>query len=523
MDFSGPSSGMQSELPIAKKEVFIDEKRLDLVFKTSYNVPAMQNSIAMIARYLFADGIEISQGDAILEKKRDFDNHLMTYYRRFGEEAIRWILCAGLVPMTICLLKESQEYIPVCVKPGSGKILCTYKNHRASYEFRENGRMKSNTKVVVLGGFGYDPTINGELTSLISSLLPMEDASSIFLDCATMSERTRSAPPFILQKRQIDQKKDRVLGVDYGAYGDAPFSEERDEHEIWRRDEYGIEKLRMMNQRVEEVYYQRNPRGIGYGASTPSINCVTNQNHVLVQEDMEMVKQVTLPQSRADLVGFLQFNNSEVYNTLGIPESMATGTKSSRARDFESSSDLFKTTILWWKRVIASLLTISYNYIYAYDDAEHVLNGFSKKTGNPVSKLSEDAIYAIQKNNKFTVNLPIPPFTTTTELVMFYQQGALTEEEYCSYLRRRANLGPLQDVPFIPPRAGQIQTEDGIASGSNGVSMKNSSKNTKQSKRRDRQDSSDESSDEEEKEKKKKKKKEKENLSTRMEKTNIRD
>lgn len=437
-------------------EAVVNMDRLMLAFQLSYNVPAIQNSIGIINRYLFADGIELTHDEKNLEIDKEFQGHLVTYYQRFGEDAIRWILCAGVVPMTFCFLDDTREWIPVVPKVGSGHIRSIYKNHRQKFVFHEYGPKMQNSQVIVLSGFGYDPTIQGQLTSIINCLLPMETVSSILLDCASIAEQIRSNPAYVMQMRKDVNKPQNRLGVDYGYYAEYDVSDERNEERIWRRDNASLERLRKQNEQLYDMYYAPNPLNnveIGEdGQIVPKRPWEGNEFHV--PDSFELVNQ-PMPQTRSDLINILQFNNSEIYNTIGVPENMAVGNVGARTGDSEAVNDIFKTTILWWKRTIAKLMTICYNMIYGYSDAEYILHQFFDLTKIDPKILTEDQIYALQKDNKMCINLPIPPFITTEELLMFYQQGALTPEEYCNYLRRRANLGPLEKVPYAPPRAGE--------------------------------------------------------------------
>jgi hypothetical protein len=434
----------------------VNTERSALAFNLSHNVPAIQNVIGIINRYLFADGIEVTHDQQPLETDKEFQKHLALYYQRYGEDAIRWILCVGVVPVTFSYLDDTKEWIPVVVKPGSGFIRSIYKNHRQKFFYYDYGPQTHNNQVIVLSGFGYDPTIQGQLTSLVNCLLPMETVSSVLLDCATIAEQIRSNPAFVMQMRKDANKPQNRLGIDYGYYAEFDATDETNEERIWRRDDSGFERLRRQNEALYDMYYAPNPLNnveiSDDGRILPQRPWEGNEFHV--PDNMELVNQ-PMPQTRTDLIPFLQFNNSEIYNTLGVPETMATGNLNTRVGNSETVNDLFKTTILWWKRTIAKLLTCSYNVIYGYNDADYILHRFLDTTKtNPLS-MTEDQIYAIQKDNNIAINLPIPPFITTQELLMFYQQGALTTEEYCNYLRRRANLGPLDKVPFTPPRAGE--------------------------------------------------------------------
>lgn len=308
----------------------------------------------------------------------------------------------------------------------------------------------------MLSGFGYDPTIHGQLTSIVNCLLPMEAFTSILVDSAAVTEQARSQPPFIYQSRKDAKGGPGRLGVDFGYFAEYDSTDERNEQFMWRRDQAGIERLKQMNQEIYDTYYAPNPLNkvqLGPdGCLKPPAPWRGNEHYV--PENFELVNGPT-PQSRSDFVNILKFNNDEIYTTFGVPKSMVTEEVSARASNAEAVNDMFKTSILWWKRTIAKIMTICYNMIYGMSDAQYILKRFFDLTNTSPESINEDQIYALQKLNKVEINLPIPPFISATELEMFYKAGALTSEEYCNYLRRRANLQPLDKPPYIPPREGE--------------------------------------------------------------------
>lgn len=438
-------------------EATIDPTRLAQVWGATTSVPALQNALGVIMRYLFADGIEVLHGGEAKKTDPEFQTHLAGYWQKFGEEVIRWIVTAGVVPITFCLL-ETGEWIPVVEKHGAGYIRSIYKDHRQRFVYYEYGPRGANSQVTVLAGFGYDPTIHGQLTSLSNCLLPMEAFTSVLVDSAAVAEQIRSNPAYVYQTRKDTSSGPGRLGVDFGYYAEYDTSDERNEAHMWKRDRAGIERLKRMNQEVYDTYYAPNPMNKVNVDANGALGTATpwEGNEHFVPENMELVTS-PVAQTRTDFVDILKFNNDEIYTTFGVPKSMVTEDTGSKSSNSEAVNDMFKTTILWWKRTIAKIMTISYNMIYGMNDAQYILNRYYDLTKTGPDCISEDQIYALQKLNKFEINLPIPPFISSAELEMFYKNGALTPEEYIGYLRHRANLKPIDKVPYIMPREGELE------------------------------------------------------------------
>lgn len=459
----------------------IDPERVSLAFNISYKDPTIQSCIGLISRYLFADGIEITKNNEPLDTKKDFQEYISMYFQRFGEDCIRWILCAGVVPVTFCYVEETKEWIPVAAKPFSGDIWSSYSNHRQRFTFHDK-TINQNNRVIVMSGFGYDPTINGELTSLVNSLIATRLSSSVMMDCATVAERIRSNPAFVLQRRKDVTHSTPRLGVDWGFYSEYDTADEKNESHMWHRTQRDIDHLKSLNSTIYDMYYNTgapNQFDLGpNGEMLPTKPWVKNEYYL--PESMELTNQ-PLPQVRSDLIAIMQFTNTEIYNTLGVPENMFNGTVS-RAGSAEAVNETFKKTILWWKRTIASLLTSCYNLIYGPYDATYVLDTYFNISKTNPKDLNEDHIYALQKDNKIVVNLPIPPFITNSELQSFYQQGALTPEEFINYQRRSANIPPIEKIDYVPPR-GDEQEENTNKSTS---TTKTTEKKDKDSTKRER-------------------------------------
>lgn len=131
----------------------VDTERSDLAFNMSNNVPAIVTSISVINKYLFSDGIDITHNGTKLIKNSEFDRHLRDNYKKFGEEAMKWIYCVGVVPITF--VKKNQDIVPVVVKHGSGYISTHYEDFEQTFQYHSFDVGQDSDKVVVMSGFGY--------------------------------------------------------------------------------------------------------------------------------------------------------------------------------------------------------------------------------------------------------------------------------------------------------------------------------------------------------------------------------
>lgn len=413
-------------------EAVVDEQRLKLAFRLSYEEPSIQTSLGIITRYLFADGIEVMRGNEPIETKNDFNTYLLRNFRKMGEDGVRWIMCAGVVPLSF--VQVGDTYIPVVERPGTGQIVSVYENHRQTFKYvsyNAFGAKDPSQGVVVIGGFGYDPTYDGRLTSLVNCLSHKQTLQAVLMDCAATAEAIRANPTFVLQTRKDNSQTNTLAALDYGVIAEYDGLNAGAQQRYYKDQSFrdAIKALDDDTPMISRIPLDPN------GNLAPA--APWKGNMVNVPTNMELVHQ-RLPEVRGDLITVMRFTNSEVYNTLGVPEVMATGATTTKGSNADTITDMFKMTILWWKRMIGELMSIVYTYMYGREDAEY----FVKSARRFKKNITEDLLYDMHRGSEIHINLPIPPFLTTQELILFYQNGAITEDEYINHLRHMANLPP---------------------------------------------------------------------------------
>lgn len=443
----------------------VDTERCNLNFSLLHSVVSMKLAYNIISNHVFSEGIEITHGGEVVRTNKDFERFLSIYYVRFGKDAMKWIMTVGLVPITFVYLEEADEIVPVVLEPGSGTITSVYANHRQSFFWTNFGPQTEERDVIVLSGFDCsesleddieillgrtdidaDPRIDGKLTSVVNSVLPYESTASIWMDCATTSERITSNPAFVVQTRPGVTRAGNRLGMDYQWFAEFQENEEIDEQRIFRRDEASLRRLNNINRDIHEQFYTGSERRNmnAEGDLLPLRPWSDNEYHV--PENMELVSQ-TLPKTRTDLISFLNHKDSLIYNVMGIPEFMATGSTKNRGADSDTLNDMFKTTISTWKAKIGIILTQAYNMIYGRRDSEFMLKSLMRRGRFDATRVTEDHIYKLQKDNEFSLNLPIRPFSSVPELKMIYESGGMQTLEFVNYMRKIYGLTTWDVLP----------------------------------------------------------------------------
>lgn len=224
----------------------VDPIGLKHTFAVAATQPVVQHAIDIIDRYMWTDGIEIHYNNKPMELTPYFRNHLETHWKSLVKDILVWILCTGVLPVTFKILPDGT-WVPKIVKPGGGHINSVYRDNVQHFTYVRYGEYYPDEETIVLHGFGYDPTIDGALTSPISSLSLQQTCIRIFLDAAAEAEKIRCNPTLVLQMRKDNTEREQVYGVDYGYYAEADVSSERAKLMTYNKDLARAERVGYLN------------------------------------------------------------------------------------------------------------------------------------------------------------------------------------------------------------------------------------------------------------------------------------
>lgn len=180
----------------------------------------------------------------------------------------------------------------------------------------------------------------------------------------------------------------------------------------------------------------------------PGVFRAWDDNKFYVPSSWEVVHQI-LPETRRDLVPLLEYTDAQIYNILGIPESVAKGNLGNKVGNIQATNDIFKTTIKWWKQTLSQVFTTCYNIIYGASDMAFLMQNVIANS-NKEGEISNESglllknMHDIVSEKGFEVVLPNTPFVSMDELFLLAQTGVITPEEYQMYMRKLANLPLLQ-------------------------------------------------------------------------------
>jgi hypothetical protein len=75
------------------------------------------------------------------------------------------------------------------------------------------------------------------------------------------------------------------------------------------------------------------------------------------------------------------------------------------------------------------------------------MKGILKKGRFDASKITEDHIYRLQRDNEISLNLPVRPFSNISELKMIYECNGMRQLEFINYMRKLYGMTLWKEIP----------------------------------------------------------------------------
>ena len=232
----------------------IEERALDsYVGSTCWSVMENTPTVNMCRRTLFSNlfknGFELTTlGKEKKNSDKEFLEHSMNNgWMEFAYDFISYVLAIGVVPVQINKSKDGT-YIP-CVVPWLGtenntvRLTTFLKNNKQCFKVysTDKNAVEEMKNVVVFDGFGYNPDLNGDLKSVIKTIIPIVGTIELLTTNMLTAEKKRANPPIITET--VDTKTTAPTeGVDFDHYCNADMLETTAENTFFR-DETSIAQL----------------------------------------------------------------------------------------------------------------------------------------------------------------------------------------------------------------------------------------------------------------------------------------
>lgn len=344
----------------------------------------------------------------------------------FGKAAMDMIFCVGLVPVRFIRVDEKSIPIPYVPIVGTYDIhIITTKEGVRSYELYDTDSGLEPVKdAIVLGGFNFDPHMDGQMTSLVSVLEPVFRFIAELSDAAVTSERIRSNPPIVIQKRDSGNSQQEKETANFDFYADTD-NIKQTESNTYQRSEMGVKQLQNQQRMFMNALY---PTQGQQNAKNAMENMVPLPSQFQVGTMIE-------PSGRTDFVSVNRMAQETICSTLGVPRSLFINDHVVRS-DQEGVHETLRQSLIFWKQVISALMTKLWRML----NEESVLKKVMKDAKKSKRVLQGIALESHLSKKMPRIEIPITPYSDSGQLRMLYLQGVISWETYATYLLRNASL-----------------------------------------------------------------------------------
>lgn len=380
----------------------------------------------------FENGLELCSGSNVSGACQQNDVRtkrlLNVIYEPLGKQMLDLLISIGIVPVRF--LRDEKETIPYIPIAGTYDVhVVTSPEGICRYElYDDNSGMEPVEDVLIFSGLGYDPRLDGSLTSLMANLEPIMDFTASLHDCAVTAEKVRANPPIVIQRKDTNHSSDANESARFDFYADTDNLKSSMNNQF-QRDSVALNALRNQQAKFQQALH---------GGSQEDANVAhALRNMVPLPSDYNVGTTIE-PQARTDFVSVNRMAQETICSTLGVPRSLFINDNVVRS-DEQGAHDTLKQTLIWYKQSIAKVLTKVYHHINKEKVVGKLMKRY-KKTNPDKRELQGIALETYIGNNMPRIEIPITPYVSNEDLRMLYLQEIITWETYASFMLRNASL-----------------------------------------------------------------------------------
>ena len=311
--------------------------------------PMIQMCRQMIANQLLNNGVKFCQGScraqrpsSLMEENDDLSEDR---WCPFAAQVIDSVMCYGFVVVDL------QHEYPKVLRLDTYWLKVGLKDNELEFFVYEKGSAETAmANAVVFHDFGFDPTPDGNINSLVSKVLPRLRFLKSLRQSALYMELQRSEPRYFSEVKDTGNNQAAREGIDFDFYADANAAETGDDLKF-QRNKSAISMLSAQRDLYEGYL---NPHHAA--KSSAALENVTQlpMGH--------SVKNSQTSTGRGDLVSIHKLVQEEICATFGVPRSMMfSDTSGNRSTDTVGTHMTFQNTLHWWKKKLSTVLSESYN------------------------------------------------------------------------------------------------------------------------------------------------------------------
>ena len=419
--------------------ILLNRKEIGLATSFLRKSPMIYTCRNIIQHQIFSNGITFSHRRGRIKPDPHMQEIMNDHWLPFCKDLVDAILTMGIAVVRIITLEDGLQY-PVVLESNCCRIKMLYDMGIRSYAVL-NDQQEEVDSAFVLDIFGFTPSADGSLTSLVANILPKIRYMNLLLGTSIRMEQKRASP--IIMTEAVDTKVDGVEGIQYDYYADGDMQDQSDRNKF-RRNRSNVEQLQQQQSLYDSFFSSHSAEPSAQG------NALDNVVTLPLGQKIVNVPQQT---GRGDLIAQLKMHEDTICAVMGVPRSLIMSDTPHKS-DSEGTHQTFQKTIMSWKTHIETACEQIYNIIYAETIKGQLMQAMSKKRKRDVAD-----VYALKKRMQVEIRFPISPFMSHDQLYIHYQRGVLPWDTYVEHACAQGCL-PHQKMPEPSQKQNDQEPDD---------------------------------------------------------------
>jgi len=375
--------------------------------------PVIYTCRNMIHHHLFSNGIIFSHRRGKIKPDPHMQEIMTDFWLPFCKDMVDAILSMGVVVVRILQMDDGLR-VPVVLEPNCCTVKMSYQMGVREYLVMDD-QQNEVPDTLVLDIFGFSPTMEGRLTSIVCNLLPQVRYINMLRGTCLSMEQKRTSP--VIMAETVDTKTDTVEGISYDYYADGDMQDTSDNNKFMR-NKSAVQQLQQ-----QQILYDN----FFSDGCMPSKGSSTLDNVVTLPLGHRIVNMPTQT-GRGDLCAQVKSHDDVVCAVMGVPRSLVMSDTPHKT-DSEGTHQTFQKTVMFWKTNIQAACERVYNIIYAESVKKQLMQAMGKKR----KRADVEDVYALKKRMQVEISFPISPFIDSDQLYTHYQRGVLSWDKYVQH------------------------------------------------------------------------------------------
>lgn len=443
----------------------------------------------VMKRLFSGQGIVVYHGDEPRPASAAFRTVLARDFVPFVRDAMQCILAFGLVPIAFKRVHGGGmgEYDLVPYVPKFGTYVLSTFSEAGQQRFRfywagalggecfaaasETGPFwmtggggpygERDEAVVVAHDFGFEPNVDGSLTSNLHILRPVLAFIAELRQLALTAERIASNPPIVTAYNPAieDRAEDKFQENFYVGNPDrclnraeAVYQRTAQQQQLFQQQMEQWEACTGMDAQAEFGAVARKKRGAGEmeGPVPPAWGrdwrgCEMPWARQYYLDATRQLVQQQLPRTRTDLEALSNQAMELVCGVLNVPRGLLASDSHVQA-GVEAVAEAMHRTVNQWADMLSALLTAIYNHTFGIADLRDELRVRAEsRRRSPLDRaaqlLTEEDLFEAEAKTRVRLGFDLPPVTTPERLDALYNREIITWKTYAGAQLRLHGFG----------------------------------------------------------------------------------